>query len=248
MTDYFLSRVELNARKRGARKLLMSPQAMHAAVESSLPPSARRPGERFLWRVDQQGPQNALYVVSPGRPDFTHVVEQAGWHNEDGDEWVTRPYGPLLSRLAAGQVWAFRLAANPTHIGRTPEGRKKRFAHVTVAQQVEWLLSRSSSYGFTVAEEARPSSQASGDGPMPQSSPKTEDRPAVEVVSRSDLRFSRTGSAKPVSLRRAVFEGILAVTDPGALGSALVNGIGRAKAYGCGLMTLAPVSVSSRPH
>lgn len=246
MTDYFLNRVELNARKRGARKLLMSPQAMHAAVESSLPASVRRPGERFLWRVDQHGPRNDLYVVSPGRPDFTHIVEQAGWRSEDRDDWVTRPYGPLLSRLSPGQVWAFRLAANPTHIGRTVEGAKKRFAHVTVAQQTEWLLSRSSQWGFTVAEESR---DASGPDAATFGGVETnlgETSPAVEVVARSDLRFSRSGSARPVTIRRAVFEGILEVTDPDVLGHLLVSGIGRAKAYGCGLMTLAPVSISSR--
>lgn len=248
MTDHFLSRLELNARKRGARKLLMSPQAMHAAVESSLPVSARKPGERFLWRVDQHGPRNDLYVLSPGRPDFTHIVEQAGWHIQDRDDWVTRPYDPLLSRLDAGQVWAFRLAANPTHIGRTAEGAKKRLAHVTVGQQIAWLLSRSSQCGFTIAEEGRPNPGPDEDGSAPEGSSNAPNRPAVEVVARSDLRFSRTGSARPISLRRAVYEGVLEVTDPDVLAAALINGIGRAKAYGCGLMTLAPVSVSPRPE
>jgi CRISPR system Cascade subunit CasE len=38
-----------------------------------------------------------------------------------------------------------------------------------------------------------------------------------------------------------VFEGRLLITDPDALRAALVTGIGPAKGYGCGLLTLAPV-------
>jgi CRISPR system Cascade subunit CasE len=40
----------------------------------------------------------------------------------------------------------------------------------------------------------------------------------------------------------ATYDGILTVTDPALLRRALCHGVGRAKAYGCGLLTLAPVS------
>ena len=42
-----------------------------------------------------------------------------------------------------------------------------------------------------------------------------------------------------MTLALATFEGVLEVTDPDALRHGLVHGIGRGKAYGCGLMTLA---------
>ena len=42
-----------------------------------------------------------------------------------------------------------------------------------------------------------------------------------------------------MTLGVATFEGVLEVTDPDALRRALTHGIGRGKAYGCGLMTLA---------
>ena len=44
-----------------------------------------------------------------------------------------------------------------------------------------------------------------------------------------------------VTINRTVYEGVARVTDPDALRRALVAGIGRSKAYGCGLMTLARV-------
>lgn len=44
-----------------------------------------------------------------------------------------------------------------------------------------------------------------------------------------------------VKLLAVTYEGILTVTDADALRNALVNGIGREKAYGMGLMTLAGI-------
>lgn len=38
------------------------------------------------------------------------------------------------------------------------------------------------------------------------------------------------------------FDGRLEVTDPAALRRTLTQGIGKAKAYGCGLITLAPLT------
>ena len=60
------------------------------------------------------------------------------------------------------------------------------------------------------------------------------------VVQRETQRFKRGGSQ--VTIVRATFQGVLEVTSADALREALVNGVGRAKAYGCGLLTLAPVA------
>jgi CRISPR system Cascade subunit CasE len=37
------------------------------------------------------------------------------------------------------------------------------------------------------------------------------------------------------------YDGHLIITDPDAFTTAILNGIGRAKAYGCGLLSLAPM-------
>ena len=42
----------------------------------------------------------------------------------------------------------------------------------------------------------------------------------------------------PVTLRKAIFEGVLRVTDAELFTRTLTEGIGRAKAYGNGLLTL----------
>ncbi|WGW11281.1 type I-E CRISPR-associated protein Cas6/Cse3/CasE [Saxibacter everestensis] len=213
----FLTRFDINPRRRGAAKLLTSPHAMHAAVESGFPPSP--PGEqgRVLWRLDADGDRATLYIASPRRPDLTHLVEQAGWPTTQS--WLTRDYQPLLSRISVGQTWAFRLTANPVRNIRS-EGatRGKPVGHVTAAQQEQWLLDRSEVAGFEI--------------------PTTADKsPAVAITKRDTLKFRRGEST--VTLRIARFDGVLRVTDRERFVGTLINGLGRAKGYGCGLITLA---------
>ncbi len=43
-----------------------------------------------------------------------------------------------------------------------------------------------------------------------------------------------------VKLTRVTFDGRLRVLDPAVFRRTLTSGLGKAKAYGCGLMTLAP--------
>ncbi|QAY71390.1 type I-E CRISPR-associated protein Cas6/Cse3/CasE [Xylanimonas protaetiae] len=207
----YLSRIQINPARRGGRKLLGSPQAMHAAVLASFPQDDAERG-RVLWRVDQDAHRSRLYVVSRPAPDFAHIVEQAGWQTTQ-DTWAVRPYGTLLDRLRPGQTWRFRLTANPS---RTHEG--KRLGHVTVSQQQEWFLSRTKGWGFTV--------------------PEHDGVPDVVVHDRRTDRFRR--GAGTVTIAKASFDGVLNITDVDALRAALVAGLGPAKGYGCGLLTLAP--------
>ncbi|GAB3476993.1 type I-E CRISPR-associated protein Cas6/Cse3/CasE [Amycolatopsis cihanbeyliensis] len=219
----FLSRFEFNAVRRGARELLASPQRLHAAVLAAFPADQSRANDqgRVLWRLDQQPHQTLLYLVSPHPPDLTHLVEAAG--RPATQSWESRDYAPMLERLTTGQHWAFRLTANPVTT-RRKDGtatRSQRFGHVTVAQQTEWLLSRAGKHGFGVVEGR-------------------SKEPDVAVRGRRTLRFDRRG--RTVTLATALFEGTLEVTDPSLLRQALTHGIGPAKSYGCGLLTLARAS------
>ena len=147
--------------------------------------------------------------------------------------------GDFLDRLEAGQRWGFRLCVNPTfrEAGQTnARGQKKVLAHVTQEQQTQWVLDRSERLGFRVLTSA----EYGGDLPV------LEDRDGRRVdganllingVERSIAEFKR--GEHRVTLGIAAFEGVLEVTDPEALRRVLIHGIGRGKAYGCGLMTLA---------
>jgi len=218
----FFTRFQINPTRRGARKLLASPQAMHAAVLAGFaqPDGHTREGCRTLWRLDRSDHQILLYIVSPGEPDLAHLVEQAGWPTTE--TWQTRPYHGLLSSLDKGQRWAFRLTANPTHEGRPPGGTTdtKRFGAVTVEQQREWLTRRAENAGFTICHQT--------DGEL-----------NLVVHQRNTLAFTRIRGQRPVTLVTATYDGVLLVQDPERLRNTLTNGLGHAKAYGCGLLTLA---------
>ena len=229
----FLTRMHLNPARRGTHFLLASPQRMHAAVMCAFPPDPQvdGPGGRVLWRVDR-GENSAvtLYISSIGLPDLTHVAEQAGWPTTR-NPWQSVDSSPLFSRLVADQEWAFRLTANPVHSVRTPDGgRGKRRGHVTVAQQQEWLLTRAGAWGFEIVDSSV--SHPSDTKPVPR----------LAVHSRNQITFTRRtdGAGRPVTLSVATFDGALRITDPDLLRAALTHGVGRAKGYGCGLITLAP--------
>lgn len=216
----YLTRMFINPARRGTRHLLSSPQRMHAAIMTSFPPGSQleTTDGRVLWRVDEDPREHILlYVSSPARPDLTAVVEQAGWPASEST-WQSAPLGQLLDRLAVGQQWRFRLTANPIHNVTVPGQRGKRFGHVTVDQQERWLADRSSGWGFETT--------------------------SVEVSSRRRLSFTRRtdGTERTVTVSVATFDGVLEVADPEALRRSLGHGLGRAKAYGCGLLTLAPLS------
>lgn len=221
----YMSKISLNRRRRGAVTLLGNRHAMHAAVMSSFPPGTPTSTDagRVLWRIDRHQDNVDLLVVSPAEPCLAHINDQAGWST--GGAWATREYMPFLRSIDAGQEYIFRLAANPTHRVSFQEGdgvRKQIVGHVTDDQQRQWFLDRAEANGFTVNE----------------SSSSTVDDTHVELVvlERDTVVFRR--NSQRVTLRTASYEGRLTVRDPDLLRHALTHGIGRAKGYGCGLLTL----------
>jgi CRISPR system Cascade subunit CasE len=88
-------------------------------------------------------------------------------------------------------------------------------AHVTAEYQRSWLTKKAPGCGF-ILEEGQ-----------------------FDVVETEQLRFWRKSDKPPVTIGVAVFEGVLQISDEALFKAALTNGFGRAKAYGCGLLTLA---------
>jgi CRISPR system Cascade subunit CasE len=60
---------------------------------------------------------------------------------------------------------------------------------------------------------------------------------SLRIDGDDTVRISR-GGGKPVEFGRLDFEGVIEVTNPAALLAAVVTGLGRARAFGCGLMLL----------
>ena len=214
----YLSRIALNTNRKDTMAALASPQKLHAAVESSFPPSYEKTN-RNLWRIDRLNNNIYLLVLSAKKPDFLHIIDQFGWPGAE-QKWEAKDYTTLLGQIKEGQTWQFRLRANPVHCviknddtqKQEEKQRGKIYAHVTVEQQSKWLLDRGERYGFKLNIDS------------------------FRVVQRDIKRFKRNNVF--ITLSIVTYEGILEVTDAALLRSTLTNGVGRAKAYGCGLLTI----------
>ena len=208
-----LSRIKLDPRRRETMKALASPSLLHGAVERSF----SGPRERRLWRVDTLAGNMYLLLLSRESPDLAGLCRQFGPEGEE-PAWETRDYTPFLDRIIEGSRWNFRLVANPTVSkagGNGVNARGKVYGHVTPEYQKKWLSDRAESHGFSLDEDA------------------------FQVVHSEWLHF-RKGSdgGRLVTLLAVTYEGILTVTDPELFRCVLVNGLGRGKAYGLGMMTV----------
>lgn len=166
---------------------------------------------RRLWRLDWLQDRCCLLLVSEQRPNLMPLVAQFGTDDQPGE---IRDYQPFLDRLQAGDQWRFRLCGNPVHaVSGKDGGRGRLYAHVTVQQQKKWLLDRAEKNGFSLADEM------------------------FDVVQSRWMDFTRQDKNRVV-IHQVTFEGMLTVTDATLLRQALTQGIGKEKAYGCGLLTL----------
>ena len=110
------------------------------------------------------------------------------------------------------------MRGNAVHsVAEDKDTRGKIYAHVTVNYQREWLMKKAARCGFSLEERQ------------------------FDVVENDKLRFSKGSQKTQVSINVAVYEGELKVVDPDLFRQALTQGIGRAKAYGCGLLTIAKI-------
>ena len=105
--------------------------------------------------------------------------------------------------------YRFRLLANPT---MTHDGKRRGLA--AEDEQLAWLSRQGEKHGFDIR---------------------------AALVSATDLARMRkdSQSMQIMQIRRACFEGVLHVRQPQSLIEALGAGIGPAKAFGCGLLSLA---------
>src|SRR5690606_41957372 len=104
----YLTRFRFNTARVGARRLLSSPQRLHAAVMSAFaePPPAPSGGPRVLWRVGRnRRAETYLFIVSPAKPDLTHLGAQAGCpetRRRGADHYA--PFPPPVARGARSAV------------------------------------------------------------------------------------------------------------------------------------------------
>lgn len=244
----YLTRFPLNLTRRGTIGMLASPYRLHAAIAGSFPSGTNGQKEgRVLWRVDQNESGSAdLYIVSPEPPSLVGLDEQVGWPDLKR-QWVTRDYAPFLSRLAAGQVYQFRLVANTVVSRKTTHddvGRSKRLPHVTVLQRESWLIGIDAYEGVNATVPDFLKNQSESRAERNGFAVLKDEKTGLHKLAVSDVRdydMRQGGKKNRLKLSTTRFDGLLEVKDAGRLRHALTHGIGHGKGFGCGLLTLSLV-------
>ncbi|WP_297819913.1 type I-E CRISPR-associated protein Cas6/Cse3/CasE [uncultured Lactobacillus sp.] len=212
----YLSRVEIDTNNRQKISALQHLGAYHNWVEQSFPEEIKEQKRlRHLWRIDALNGKLYLLVLSEEKPDL-EKLEAYGVKKSA----MTKDYDAFLNKLQEGQVLRFRLTANPTRkISRPGHKQGRVVPHVTIDKQKEWFLQKATKNGFEVV------SDPSGLN--------------FNIVDR-DWKLLRHKGNQNARLSCVTYEGILKISDLKAFKNALVNGIGREKAYGMGLLTVIP--------
>jgi CRISPR system Cascade subunit CasE len=221
----WLSRLELNPRHRAVRNDLRDCTGLHRTLMGFFPVVEEIPARNalaVLYRVEQV-PDGRVRVLlqSAVKPDFGRIP----WgYLAAAPE--SKALGDIDIQLTPGRRLAFRLCANPTRAIDTktrPDGTKSNGKRVELRSEVaclEWLRRKGEQHGFRVA--------------ACRMNTGTADPRQVN----GKLEGHRGGSK--ITIASVQFDGILEVVDVALLGHALRDGIGRAKAYGHGLLSLAP--------
>ncbi len=227
----YLTRAYLDPTSRQVRADLRSPEGLHKTVMRAFAQHTGpllRAAEAVLHRLDHDsGDRLVLLVQSRSRP----MVQ--GWpagyaldarHDPDlvslnvGENPVTRDVRAERAAIQAGQRFVFRLRANTTrkiHTKTGPDGIARHGRRVPLRgdeERLRWLTRHAEAAGFSV----------------------NPDQLRITEVAAATGRGGKT-----VTLAGATFEGMLLVTDAERFRAALECGIGPAKAYGFGLLSIA---------
>ncbi|MHB0979854.1 MAG: type I-E CRISPR-associated protein Cas6/Cse3/CasE [Thermoleophilia bacterium] len=228
----FLSRLMLDSRSPAVRRDLADRHGLHRSVMCAFPDvegdEARgRLGVLFRIESGDGGRGLRLYVQSAEVPDWSRLSE--GYLLSVPENPACRPLEAAYECLKDGAVLSFTLAANPTRkVGTTLKsereaGHKENGKRVPIRdplQQVEWLVRKGEQGGFELLPSERNGS------------------PDVALREEPMVRGRRSGTG--LSLCCVVYRGHLRISNREAFMETLRGGVGPGKAYGLGLMLIAP--------
>ncbi len=212
----YLSRLQLNPAHPQARRDLASAYELHRSLARAYAPDADSPPARFLWR------READHSGLPGNTVLVQAAQLANWQ-------------ALSASATHGAGYCDDLQANkPVALESLIQaGRRCRFrllANPTVTREGKryglhddearqaWLRRQGERLGFVVV--------------------------AAERSASGRLRTPHGGRERTITLDAVLFDGILQVTDADALRHAWCAGIGPGKAFGLGMLSLAPLPQS----
>jgi CRISPR system Cascade subunit CasE len=238
----YLSRIHLNPHSRQVLSELTYPYEMHRTLLRAFASSAEdnvtlRQHCNVLFRVenDNMAGPITLLVQSTKKPDWSFLdnLDRYLWQSGSASAQGCKNILPFLQSFKQEQIFTFRLRANPTRrIARKDDPMKgKRVELALEKDQLAWLVRKGNTGGFEIPA---------------QHSTDTEENTLPVICARAATerkvygRKRREGKAHRITQAAVLFEGLLKITDAEAFLNTLTTGIGSAKAFGFGLLSLAP--------
>lgn len=216
----YLSRLRLELYARQVRRDVADPYQLHRTLSRAFPGSADGGPGRVLFRVE-------VDPTTEGAVVLVQSDKQPEWANLP-DDYASVEVKPFDPSFTVGQPLVFRLRASPSRkIGTTlktdrlagkPKSNGRRVGLLHEEEQRDWLSRKADEGGFRLLD-------------------------VTVTREQLDLRgqFLRVGKREhAISLVVVRFDGLLAVTDPERFHSTLRAGVGAAKGFGFGLLSLAP--------
>ena len=218
---YYFTRISFNTSsdmKKLARELYQNSYLEHQLLWQLFDSDSKAKRD-FLYRQTVEQGQIKYYILSKREPI------------DKRDIWQTVQFKIYNPKLTEGQKLFFMLRANPVIF--SPDKKRKRYDVVLHEKKkmnynqlplekkpplqkviqdscLKWLTARASSNGFVVNEK--------------------------EVV--VDGYRQHKLNKKNIIYSSVDFQGLLTVSEPELLKSSLIKGIGKSKAFGCGLLLI----------
>lgn len=221
----FLSLLKLNPASWAVRRGLADCQQLHQTIMAAFPEAseaAARQSLGVLFRLEATENGTLLYVQSRAEPDWSRLPQ--GYCLPGGV--ACKPVSEKYAAITSGMVLRFRLRANPTK--RLPAGcpgEKRDGPRVDLRReedQLKWLRRKADAAGITLLEVQ-----------VGQGVPDV-------VVTGEQNRVRGRHPAGKLTFGAVLFEGRLQVREAELFRRALEQGVGSGKAYGFGLISVAP--------
>jgi|FLYL01.1.fsa_nt_gi CRISPR system Cascade subunit CasE len=217
--ELYLSRIVLDLRSTLARRAIRDVYEAHRAVMSAFPdrPTGTPRSEMsVLWRSETEG--SPIFLVQSGLPP-----DPAAWEELSTDVAVKEIGGLLDGAVIPGRILRFRIRGNPSRKidTKSVNGVRRHGRRVPLRRdpdRIAWLSRRLAAAGATVVT--------------------VDGIPDVSVQGFGLFRGRRNN--RTITVEAVDFSGRLVVDDPHSLRQAVVDGIGPGKAFGMGLLMLAP--------
>lgn len=229
MDALYLSRLALALRNRDVHRDLSDCQALHRRLLLAYPnlggiDSAR---EQFgiLYRLESGDGGATVLVQSSSEPDWSRLPA----NYLIGSHTLVKRIDTLYDSITLGQRLLFRLRANPTrrisdrNTSQSERWRGKRVDIRSEEDQLRWLEEKGKHAGFALLTI--------------RTNPTVHDARTSGV----DSRLIGSHPRGRLTFASVTFEGRLQVTDRDAFLQALQHGIGSGKAFGFGMLSIAPL-------